>query len=83
LRANLAIALMDAGDPVGAATEAQQAIALNTADARLYDLLGRALALQRKYDEAIVQFEEALRLSPSDATIRQDLERVLAARRNP
>ncbi len=81
LRANLATALIDAGDPVGAATEAQHAIALNSADAVSHDLLGRALALQGRYDEAIAQLNEALRISPSDATIRHDLERVLAARR--
>jgi Flp pilus assembly protein TadD len=83
LRANLATALLDAGDAVAAATEAQHAIALNPAAAVSYDLLGRALALQGRYDDAIAQFHEALRISPSDATIREDLERVLAARRNP
>ncbi len=80
LRANLVTALLESGDPVAAATEAQHAIALNNADAVSHDLLGRALALQGRYDDAIAEFNVALRISPMDATIRGDLERVLAVR---
>jgi tetratricopeptide (TPR) repeat protein len=82
LRANLTTALLEAGDPVGAATEARHAIAMNETDAVSYDLLGRALALQGKYDEAVAEFNRALRIRPADATIREDLERVLAVSRN-
>jgi cytochrome c-type biogenesis protein CcmH/NrfG len=67
---------------VTAAAEAQHAIALNDGDAISYDLLGRALALQGKYDEAIAQFNQALRIRPADATIREDLAQVLAVSRN-
>ena len=81
VRHNLATTLLDSGDLVGALAEAQRNLDRHPTDAGSYDLIGRALAMQGKIDEAIAQLEQALRLSPEDAAIREDLQRVLAARR--
>ena len=75
-RRNLTAALLDHHDVAGAETEARRAIAVNPLEADSYDLLGRALALQGKYDEAIVQLRKALTLAPDDAGIREDLGKV-------
>jgi tetratricopeptide (TPR) repeat protein len=75
-RRNLTAALLDSQDPRSAETEARKAIEASPGTAVFYDLLGRALATQGRYDEAIVQLREALRLAPEDAEIREDLEKV-------
>jgi tetratricopeptide (TPR) repeat protein len=80
-RHNLAAALLDVRDAPGAEAEARLAIETNPASAGSHDLLGRALAIQGKFDEAIVQLREALRLSPGDNQTREDLDRVLIASR--
>jgi tetratricopeptide (TPR) repeat protein len=77
---NLAAALLDQHDAAAAEVEARKAIAINPADAGSYDLLGRTLAIQGRYDESIVQLQEALKLAPSDPEIQEDLRRVLAVR---
>jgi tetratricopeptide (TPR) repeat protein len=76
LRHNLGEALFDSHDPAASEQEARQAVALDSADAGSYDLLGRALAVQGKIAEAIGQFEQALRLAPNDAQFNDDLNRV-------
>jgi tetratricopeptide (TPR) repeat protein len=76
LRHNLAAALLDNHDPVAAEREARQAVALDSTDAGSYDLVGRALAVQGKVTDAVTQFEQALRLAPSDAQFTDDLNRV-------
>jgi len=43
-------------------------------------LIARALALQGQYDEAVEQLQQALRLSPNNRDIQDDLRQVLAAR---
>jgi Flp pilus assembly protein TadD len=78
-RHNLAAALLDHRDAAAAEVEARKAIEMNPTDAGSYDLLGRALAIQGKYDEAIRVFNEALKISPGDEQIQEDLQRVLAA----
>ena len=75
-RRNLTAALLDSQDPRSAETEARKAIEASPGTAVFYDLLGRALATQGRYDEAIVQLREALRLAPGDGEIREDLEKV-------
>src|SRR5262249_22070716 len=54
-RKNLATALYDSGDISGALTEARQAAARDPNQASLHDLIGRALAVQGRYDEAIAE----------------------------
>jgi tetratricopeptide (TPR) repeat protein len=77
VRQNLAAALIDSGDAAAAEHEARQAVAIGP-DADSYDLLGRALALQGKMGDAVLQLQRALELSPDDARIVEDLRRVLA-----
>jgi tetratricopeptide (TPR) repeat protein len=79
-RHNLAAALLDHGDAAGAEAEARLAIAANPLDAGSYGLLGRALALQGKLDEAIAQFKDGLKVAPGDPAIEDDLRQVLAAK---
>ncbi len=81
VRHNLATALLDSGDLAGALAEAQQNLERHPTDAGSHDLIGRALAMQGKLDDAIAHLEHALRLNPEDGVIREDLQRVLAARR--
>jgi tetratricopeptide (TPR) repeat protein len=75
-RHNLTAALLDNQDPRSAETEARKAIEASPRDAVLYDLLGRALAMQGRFGEALVQFRAALQLAPDNAEIRDDLEKV-------
>jgi tetratricopeptide (TPR) repeat protein len=81
-RRNLTKVLLDRRDAAAAEREARNAIEANPLDAISYDLLGRALAIQGRYDEAIVQLREALKLAPDDAGTKEDLTRVFAAKRN-
>jgi superkiller protein 3 len=81
-RHNLAAALLDGHDAAAAEIEARKAIETNPVDAGSYDLLGRALAIQGKFDEAIPQFREALKITPGDEQFQEDLQRVLAVRKN-
>jgi tetratricopeptide (TPR) repeat protein len=81
LRHNLAAALIDSGDVAGGLAEAQQTITQHPTDADSYNLMGRALAMQGKLDEAVKPLEQAQRLRPDDPAIREDLERVLGALR--
>ena len=77
---NLATAMLDTGDAAGAVAQARRTMTANGADAASHDLIGRALALQGRYDEAVQELEQALRLSPNDAQIQDDLKQVRAAR---
>jgi tetratricopeptide (TPR) repeat protein len=79
-RHNLAMALYDTGDIAGALAQARLTIVTNGGDAASYDLIARALAQQGRYDEAVEQLQQALRLSPNDSQIQDDLRQVLAGR---
>jgi protein O-mannosyl-transferase len=79
-RHNLAVALFDSGDLASALAEARLTIATIGGDAASYDLIGRALALQGKFDEAADALEQALRLNPNDRETQDDLKQVAAAR---
>jgi tetratricopeptide (TPR) repeat protein len=83
VRHNLVSALLDAGNAAAAEHEAREAIAAAPKDPESHDLLGRALALQDRIGEAVAQLRRARELAPNDARIRDDLERVLAASRQP
>jgi len=77
---NLAGALMDhAGDPVGAAQEAREAVRLKPTDPAGHDLLGRALAMQGNLAGARGEFERALQIDPGNDQARSDLALVMKA----
>jgi tetratricopeptide (TPR) repeat protein len=79
-RRNLAAALFDARDVEGAALHARQAVALKPDDPVAHDLLGRALAVQGRFDEAISEFERSLAIDPSYADAREGLAGVAQLR---
>jgi Flp pilus assembly protein TadD len=56
--------------------EAQRAITLDPASADGYNLLGKLLAMQGDFKEALVNLETAVKLRPNDASLRDDLARV-------
>jgi protein O-mannosyl-transferase len=76
LRYNLATALFDKGEMKASFAEAQRAIALDPANADGYNLLGKLLAMQGHFEEALVNLEAAVKLRPDDASLRDDLARV-------
>jgi superkiller protein 3 len=76
LRYNLATALFDTRDIKAAFVEAQRAVALDPANADGYNLLGKLLAVQGQFDEALVNLEAAVKLRPNDPALRDDLARV-------
>jgi protein O-mannosyl-transferase len=75
---NLATALLDNHEAAAAEGEARAALRIDPKSAESYALLGRTLAIQGHYDDAVAQFREALELAPGDAQIEDDLRRVLA-----
>jgi tetratricopeptide (TPR) repeat protein len=79
-RHNLATALFDSGDISGAIAEATRTMATHGADAASHALIGRGLALQGRYDEAVDHLQQALNLTPNDRAIQDDLRQVLAVR---
>ncbi|NQU15811.1 MAG: tetratricopeptide repeat protein [Desulfobacteraceae bacterium] len=54
-----------------------EALKINSNYVRAYDNLGIALAYQGKYNEAIIQFRNALHIRPDDETARRNLEHTL------
>jgi len=54
-----------------------EALKINSNYVRAYDNLGIALAYQGKYNEAIIQFRNALHIRPGDETARRNLEHTL------
>ena len=55
---------------------AREAVRLRPGDPVSHALLGRTLAAQRAFDEAIAELRVALQLDPSDAEARDDLARI-------
>ena len=76
VRHNLATALLDSGDLPGAAAAAGKALEQSPTDAGLYNLRGRALAMQGEFKDALVNLEAAVKLRPEDPALREDLSRV-------
>jgi Flp pilus assembly protein TadD len=66
---------------VQALVHARRAVEVSPDDPGARDVLGRALAVHGKYDEAIGEFEQALRIDPGHEDARTHLERVRAVRR--
>ena len=75
VRHNLATALLDSGDLAGAVAEAGKALEQSPTDASLYNLRGRALAMQGQFTDALVDLEAAVKLRPDDPALREDLRR--------
>jgi tetratricopeptide (TPR) repeat protein len=73
---HLANALFDKGDMDQALIHARRAVAARADDPGAHDVLGRSLAVHGNYEEAIAQFEEALRLDPAHHDAREHLARV-------
>lgn len=69
------------GDTNGAIAAYQQAVALETEQAVVFNFLGEAYASTGKHDEAVSAFQQALRLSPNFFQARQNLFRSLKAQR--
>ncbi len=76
LRYNLAAALADSGDVRESFTEAMRVVTTDPAHADAHNLLGRLLAIEGQFQEALVNLEAAVKLRPADATFRDDLGRV-------
>jgi tetratricopeptide (TPR) repeat protein len=70
--------LVESEDPEGAEAEYRRALAAGASSAGRTKL-ATALRYQDKFDEAIVELEEAVRLAPSYARARADLGMVLGA----
>ena len=78
LRQNLARALLDSGNVVAAAQEAESAVTLDGNDPSAHEILGRVFAAQRRFDDARRSFERALQI---DASYAPALEGLRALRR--
>jgi len=63
-RYNLVIALIKAGRMAQAAQQMEKVVAAFPKDASLHNLWGELLVRERKVDEAVAQFDEAIRLDP-------------------
>jgi protein O-mannosyl-transferase len=70
------VLLLSHSRPDDAARHLQVAAALSPADARIHNLLGNALAVQRRYQEARVQFRAAVELDPGHQAARASLARL-------
>jgi tetratricopeptide (TPR) repeat protein len=69
---NLANLLFDTRDVAGAVTHAREAASLKPDDAAAHALLGRALAVLGRLDEAAAEIDRALALDPADPQARED-----------
>jgi protein O-mannosyl-transferase len=75
---NLGIALADQGDVTGAVQHFNQALLINSDDAKSINNLGKVLTSQGKLDAAIQNFHQALQLEPDDVKILNNLSVALA-----
>jgi Flp pilus assembly protein TadD len=66
--------LYDRGRFGEAADHAARAVALTPDIAAAHDILGRVWAMQDKISAAKAEFETSLRLDPSDAEARENLQ---------
>jgi tetratricopeptide (TPR) repeat protein len=81
--ANLGVSQARAGEYVDAERSFRESISLSPDWARAHHYLGRTLAHQRRYEEAVGAFRRATELAPSDGEMRLDLVRALAASDRP
>ena len=61
----------------------RRAIEINPRNAEAHRNLGVAFGLQGKIDESIAAVRAALRIQPDSAAAREQLDRLLAAQRQP
>jgi Flp pilus assembly protein TadD len=80
VRHTFATALYDSGDITGALVEAGATLQLDPGHAPSHDLIGRGLALQGRYEEAVDELQRAVHLSPNDPQLQDDLRQTLAVR---
>lgn len=80
IRLNLAACLEERGYPVRAATEVAKAVELAPELGSAHDRLASIHYREGRLDEAIASWESAARLVPSDAAVRERLQRAKAAR---
>lgn len=74
LRLNYALALVDAGDNLGALKQLDAAATLRAADPTAHLLAGKVLLTTGRYDEAKQRFERVLVLKPGDEDALASLE---------
>jgi Flp pilus assembly protein TadD len=77
---NLAVIMMNTGKPAEALRFAKQAVDTEPAYVNGHITYGSMLAMSKRYDEAEKEFAEALRLDPNNATARENLDKVKAAK---
>jgi len=77
---NLAVVMMNTGKPDDALRFAKQAVDTEPAYVNGHVTYGAMLAMSKRYDEAETQFNEALRLDPNNASARENLKRLQAAK---
>jgi Flp pilus assembly protein TadD len=65
-RYNLVFALLKTGQTAEAARHMEQVVAAYPKDAGLHNVWGELLTREGKFNDAIAQFDEALRLDPSN-----------------
>jgi protein O-mannosyl-transferase len=76
LRYNLATALFDNGEIDESMVEARRALSVSPRNADAYNLIGKALAMQRQFKEAVAHLEAAVKLKPDDPALREVMQRV-------
>lgn len=67
IASNLVVALEEAADRVTALACAVTLLTMHPGNARLHSAAGRLLWWQERFDEALAQFAEAVKLDPNDA----------------
>jgi len=77
---NLAVIMMHTNQPDQALRFAKQAVDTEPAYVNGHVTYGAMLAMSKRYDEAEKEFNEALRLDPTNASARENLKRVQAAK---
>ena len=76
---DLSILFLKTGKVPDAMKEYQKAVELNSNkdNLELHDNFGNILAAQGRYDEAIIQYNQALRIQPQDVFVHNNLAMVL------
>jgi Flp pilus assembly protein TadD len=73
--------LLEQGNIAQASAQAREALRLNSGDADAHNVLGVTLAQQGQVDEAVREFQIALRINPQHTQASRNLERATALAR--